>query len=177
MALPSMPLQLSSKLHCSLYSCSQESMRRPWPLHTQLIPSCGRRLKLREMLLPQVVDRQQLRDTRSRPDVSNGKSNGSIASIWAVPAELFPRSLSDKSKRLADEVSLQLHLSTQLQRAELASQAGSVKPCGYVRSLCLQAQITNAGLVSAFAPAVAVWVSSMLSSFLAVWKGLSLLLW
>ena len=122
MALPSMPLQLSSKLHCSLHSCIQESLRRSWPLHTQLILMCGRRLKLREMLLPQVVDRQQLRDTRSRPDVSNGKSNGSIASIWAVPAELFPRSLSDKSKRLADEVGPALIAFTELQRAELALQ-------------------------------------------------------
>ena len=64
------------------------------------------RLKLREMLLPQVVDRQQLRDTRSRPDTGNGQSNGSLASTWAVPAELFPRSLSEKSRRLADEVCL-----------------------------------------------------------------------
>ena len=66
------------------------------------------------MLLPQVVDRKELRETRSRPDTGNGQSNGSLASIWAVPAELFPRSLSETSRRLADEVCLDVSCSQAL---------------------------------------------------------------
>lgn len=64
-----------------------------------------RRLKLRELLLPKVVDRGQLRETRARPSAgpSNGASNGAT-SIWSVPADLFPRDLSQSTKRLIDEV-------------------------------------------------------------------------
>ena len=64
-----------------------------------------RRLKLRELLLPKVVDRGEMRERRGAPEAgSNGASNGS-GNIWAVPADLFPCELPQGTRRLVDEVS------------------------------------------------------------------------
>ena len=58
-----------------------------------------RRLKLRELLLPKVVDRHKLRETRARAPSGNGVGN-----VWAVPADLFPSQLPQATQRLVDEV-------------------------------------------------------------------------
>ena len=103
-------------------------MKNTWAAHAKQLAlvtiswlSC--RLKLRELLLPKVVDRGQLRETRARP--SNGVSNGAASNIWAVPADLFPCALPQRTQRLADEVCLCVCWSIAL----LTVQETCARPC------------------------------------------------
>lgn len=68
-----------------------------------VISSAGSRLKLRELVMPELVDPKQLRETAARPKhLTNGSE---VHRLWHIPAELYPNQLSGETAQLAQDVS------------------------------------------------------------------------
>ena len=53
--------------------------------------------------MPELVDPAQLRETTARPKLP--ENGAAVARLWAVPPELYPRSLSGETTTLAQQVS------------------------------------------------------------------------